>query len=144
MPELDFIGMLSSKLTFKQRSEMTPATAGGRVIKLDNLPKDAWRKYDNNKNWMCEFGDEVIITDIHSEEVRKFQILKYHLIGKRGKPLKTEDHMLPIVEMDEANLDKYNKQIELAQIEVDAGRGDEIPSEQWWLDNVPGYDPSKE
>jgi len=143
MPEIGGIGMLTSELTFKQRSEMAKAVPGQQQISLDNLPRDAWRKYDNNKNWVCEIGDEVIVT-VNSKPHTRLRVLKYHLIGRLGKPLKTETHLLPIVIMDDKHLNNHNTQIELAQIEVDAGRGDEIPSEQWWIDNVPDYDPSKE
>lgn len=122
---------LSSLRTFESLAREEIPQKGNRKIVLDNIPKTAWSKYDGNKNWAMEVGGPIEF-HINGRYSHTMMMIHFHLIGKTGKMLKTEDHMVPIVIMDDAEVEKTTEQIVAARREVEAGRGDVIADDAWY------------
>jgi hypothetical protein len=122
---------LSSIRTFKSIASEELPQKGNRKIVLDSIPKTAWNKYDGNTNWAMEIGGPIEF-HINGRYSHTMVMIHFHLIGKSGKTLKTEDHMVPMERMDDASIEKATKEIVAARREVEAGRGDTIPDDAWY------------
>lgn len=122
---------LSSLRTFKSIAGEELPKKGNRKITLDSIPKEVWKKYDNNKNWAMEMGGPIEF-HINGRYSHTMMMIHFHLIGKTGKTLKTEDHMVPMEYMDDASIEKATKEIIAARREVEAGRGEVIADDAWY------------
>lgn len=123
---------LSSVRTFNSLANETPFVWGeSHTVEMDTIPKDKWKKYDGNKNWAMTHGGEITVK--FPNQLPKMMIeVNFHLVGKSGKILKTEKHLVPMVKVDKATVAKHNREIEAAKREVRAGRGDVIADEAWY------------
>jgi hypothetical protein len=125
-------GTLHTKQPFKTIAEMLPTDEHNkRRVTMDGIPKNQMNKYDGNKNWKMTTGERVEIMNngVHQQTML---VVEFHLIGKSGKVLKTEAHLCPMTTMSEKECFQVNTQIEMAKAMVEAGRGDEVPDEEWW------------
>jgi len=122
---------LSSIRTFESIAREELPKKGNRVITLDSIPKDAWKKYDGNKNWAMEIGGPIEF-HMNGRYSHTMVMIHFNLIGKTGKVLKTEDHIVPITPMDDRAIEKATKEIVSARREVEAGRGHIIPDDAWY------------
>ncbi|NBV77814.1 hypothetical protein EBR66_06640, partial [bacterium] len=86
---------LSSARPFKSIARETPAIPGlSSLIELGAIPAESWKKYDGNPNWAMKVGGETVLKMPGQVPKRMIQI-DFHLIGRTGKKLKTEEHLVP-------------------------------------------------
>lgn len=122
---------ITSSPPFSDIANKARAKHGNMRVELDSIPKNQFKKYDDNPNWAMTLGGEIIIQHNGIFQKRMTWVV-FSLIGKNGKVLKTEEHLCEMAQVSQADIDRINRQIDWAQREVDAGRGDEIPDQQWW------------
>jgi len=123
---------LSSVRTFNSLANESPCVFGeSHTVEMDTIPKDKWKKYDGNKNWAMTQGS-LVLHKLPGQLLKQMMEVRFHLVGKSGKILKTEEYLVPVRKLDKATVAKHNRQINSAKREVEAGRGDVIADDAWY------------